>query len=85
MSLDKSTGYQSLQSLTFEPQHWTAGVLVKLKELQFKVKLFKLVSTNGDIEWLITNDLSVDMNTFVIEVKMRTAGRENSFIENLNN
>ena len=32
MSLDKSTGYQSLQILTFELQHWTAGVLVKLKE-----------------------------------------------------
>jgi hypothetical protein len=69
VSLDKSTGYQSLQSLTFEPQHWTAGVVVKLKELPFKVKLFKLVSTNGDIEWVITNDLSVGMNAFVVELK----------------
>jgi hypothetical protein len=33
------------------------------------VKLFKLVSTNGDIEWVITNDLSVGMNAFVIELK----------------
>jgi hypothetical protein len=32
VSLDKSTGYQGLQRLTFEPQHWAAGVLVKLKE-----------------------------------------------------
>jgi hypothetical protein len=46
-----------------------AGVLVKLKELPFKVKIFKLVSTNGDIEWVITNDLSVGMNAFVIELK----------------
>jgi hypothetical protein len=59
-------GYQSLQSLTFEPQHWTAGVLVKLKELPFKVKIFKLFFTNEDIEWVITNDLSVSKNAFVV-------------------
>jgi hypothetical protein len=33
------------------------------------VKLFKLVSTNGDIECGITNDLSVSMNAFAIELK----------------
>ena len=33
------------------------------------MKLFKLVSTNGEIEWVITNDLSVGMNAFVVELK----------------
>jgi hypothetical protein len=45
------------------------GVLVKLKELPFKVKIFKLVSTNWDIKWFIINDLSVGMNAFVVELK----------------
>jgi hypothetical protein len=39
---------------------WTAerlqnGVRVKLKEVPFKVQLFKVVATNGDIDWVITN------------------------------
>jgi hypothetical protein len=29
--------------------------VVKLKEVPFKVLLFKLVATNGDIDWVITN------------------------------
>ena len=33
------------------------GVIVKLKKVPFKVKLFKLVAKNGDIDWLITNEL----------------------------
>ena len=28
---------------------------MKLKEVPFKVRLFKLVATNGDIDWVITN------------------------------
>jgi hypothetical protein len=31
------------------------GQLVKLKELPFLVRLFKLVAPNGDIDWIITN------------------------------
>ncbi|MGZ4970859.1 MAG: IS701 family transposase, partial [Methylobacter sp.] len=31
--------------------------VVKLKKVPFKVKLFKLVAPNGDIDWLITNEL----------------------------
>jgi len=30
-------------------------VVVKLKEVPFKVRLFKLVAPNGDIDWVITN------------------------------
>ena len=31
------------------------GQLIKLQEMPFLVRLFKLVATNGDIEWVITN------------------------------
>ncbi len=30
-------------------------MLVKLKELPFKVRLFVVVSSTGDIDWVITN------------------------------
>lgn len=29
--------------------------MVKLKELPFLVRLFRIVATNGDTEWVITN------------------------------
>ena len=31
------------------------GQIIKLKELSFKERFFKVVATNGDIEWMITN------------------------------
>ena len=31
---------------------------VKLKEVPFYVRLFKLVAPDGDIDWVITNDLA---------------------------
>ena len=34
---------------------------VRLKEVPFGVKLFKLVATNGDIEWVITNHLATNL------------------------
>ncbi len=51
---------------------WTAhrlkqGVIVKLKKVPFKVKLFKLVAKNGDIDWIITNDLDEILTTQVVE------------------
>jgi hypothetical protein len=44
-------------------------LLVKLKEVPFMVKLFKIVAPNGDIEWVITNDLGHTVNLFVAELK----------------
>ncbi len=35
------------------------GMRVKLKELPFHVRLFKLVATNGDHEWVITNRVTI--------------------------
>lgn len=53
--LSKETGYQSLDSLEPPAQGWSKGVEVRLKEVPFGVKLFKLVATNGSVEWVITN------------------------------
>ena len=50
VSLAKASGYQGLDTLEPPPQGWSHGVEVRLKEVPFGVKLFKLVATNGDIE-----------------------------------
>jgi SRSO17 transposase len=55
VSLSKETGYVHLDTLTWDKNCLTYGSLVKLKEMPFLVRLFKLVATNGDIEWVITN------------------------------
>ena len=56
---DKDKGIKSeylhLQEIEWTPQSLEEGFLVKLKELPFTVRLFKIVAPNGDVEWLITN------------------------------
>ena len=65
VSLAKESGYQGLDTLEPPPQGWSQGwsqgVEVRLKEVPFGVKLFKLVATNGDIEWVITNHLAAHL------------------------
>lgn len=55
VSLSPQTGYVHLDQLEWSEEQLSSGQLVKLKELPFEVRLFKLVATNGDIEWVITN------------------------------
>jgi len=55
VSLSKEQGYIHLQEVEWTPERLPHGVLVKLKELPFLVRLFKIVAPNGDIDWLITN------------------------------
>jgi hypothetical protein len=58
VSVRKEQGYIHLQDIEWTPQQLHEGVLVKLKELPFLVRLFKIVAPNGDngdIDWLITN------------------------------
>ena len=57
MSLSKEEGYVQLDAVEWTPTRLTSGVLVKLKEVPFQVRLFKLVAPDGDIDWVITNDL----------------------------
>ena len=55
VSLSKEDGYIHLDQIEWTPERLRNGVLVKLKEVPFKVRLFKLVATDGDIDWVITN------------------------------
>jgi hypothetical protein len=41
--------------------------LVKLKEVPFKVRLFKLVAPNGDIDWVITNNPDETVTAQVVQ------------------
>lgn len=68
VSLHRDTGYQHLDTLVFSEQTLITGLIVKLKEVPFKIKLFKLVAPNGDIDWVITNDLDASVNLFVAEL-----------------
>ena len=55
VSLSKADGYVHLQELEWTAHRLEHGVSVKLKAVPFRVQLFKVVATNGDIEWVITN------------------------------
>jgi len=55
VSLSKEQGYIHLQEVDWTAERLQHGVLVKLKELPFLVRLFKIVAPNGDIDWLMTN------------------------------
>ena len=65
VSLTKEGGYIDLKELSWNDAQFEQGQIVKLKEVPFKMKLFKLVASNGDIEWVITNNLSCDSADFI--------------------
>jgi len=60
VSLTKEIGYQDLAEIEWTPEQLISGQLVRIKEVPFWLKLFKLVDTNGNIEWVITNKLAED-------------------------
>ena len=55
VSLSPQSGYVHLDQLAWQAGELQNGQLVKLKELPFKVRLFKVVAPDGDVEWVITN------------------------------
>ena len=55
ISLSQEQGYIHLQQIPWTDVQLQSGIPVKLKEVPFKVQLFKVVATNGDIDWVITN------------------------------
>lgn len=86
VSLSKETGYQDLEEIRWTPETKISGQVVKIKELPFLVKLFKLVTTEGDIEWVITNNLLEDFTRLrSIEVMQVCRLRRKNFIESLSN
>jgi len=60
VSLSKEMGYQDLEEIQWTPDSLRSGQLVRIKEVPFWLKLFKLVDTEGNIEWVITNNLAED-------------------------
>jgi hypothetical protein len=55
VSLSKEQGYVHLQDIDWTPERVQRGVSIKLKEVPFRVQLFKVVAPDGDIDWVITN------------------------------
>jgi hypothetical protein len=55
VSLSKETGYVHLEDLPWDADAYRHGLLVKLKELPFKVRLFVVATPTGGIDWVITN------------------------------
>ena len=60
VSITKETGYQDLAELQWSSEELISGKLVRIKEVPFWLRLFKLVDTEGNIEWVITNNLAED-------------------------
>jgi len=55
VSLSKEEGYIHLDQIDWTSERLQNGVMIKLKEVPFKVRLFKLVATDGDVDWVVTN------------------------------
>jgi Transposase DDE domain len=60
VSIDKETGYQDLSEIAYSQEELISGKLVRLKEVPFWLKLFKLVDKEGNIDRVITNKSAED-------------------------
>ena len=67
VSLSKEASYVHLDAIEWTPERLRAGVVVKLKKVPFKVKLFKLVAPNGDIDWFITHELDDNLTALAAQ------------------
>ena len=67
VSLTPGDGYFHLQDLEWTPEQLRQGRTVKLKEVPFNVQLFKVVASNGDIDWVITNRSPGSIDTQVVQ------------------
>ncbi len=67
VSQSKETGYVHLDEIEWTRERLEQGLIVKLKEVPFKVRLFKVVASNGDIDWVITNDLDETVTSQVAQ------------------
>lgn len=55
VSVVKEDGYIHLDQIVWDTDSLANGILVHIKAVPFLLRLFKMVATNGDIEWVITN------------------------------
>jgi hypothetical protein len=54
-SLSKEGGWIHLDEIEWTIERLRNSFMIKLKEVPFKVQLFKVVATDGNIDWVITN------------------------------
>jgi hypothetical protein len=55
VTLSKESGYVHLQDIVWTAEQLVSGIVIKVKDYPYLVRLFKIVATNGDVEWAITN------------------------------
>lgn len=67
VSVRPKGGYMAMEDLDWSALDLQHGIVVKLKKIPFLVRLFKIVATNGDIDWVITNDLSSTIKAQVVQ------------------
>ncbi len=85
VSLSKEGGYVHLEEVKWTKERADNGLLVKLKKLPFKVKLFKLVAPNGNIDWIITNCPDRTLKTKVVEAKNKVRWKIEQFHREVKN
>jgi hypothetical protein len=64
--------YQSLSDYDWSDNDPIHGVKIKLKELPFLVWIFKIVTTKGDIDWVITNDPDHNHDNRLVSLRNKT-------------
>jgi hypothetical protein len=85
VSLTKEGGYIHLEEIMWTDDTLKKGLLVKLKELPFKVRLFKLVAPNGNIDWVITNCPERTTTTEVVQTKNKVRWKIEQFHREVKN
>jgi len=78
VSINREQGYIHLDLIKWSEKQLQTGIMVKLKEVPFLVKLFRIVSPDGHIDWVITNgrrSASPDHNLWADDVKESSAVR----------
>ncbi|MEP7286712.1 MAG: transposase [Chloroflexota bacterium] len=69
VSLTPESVYVHLQDLVWTAEQLEHGLSITLKELPFRGQLFKVVATNGDFDWIITNHPEGTMTTHAIQTE----------------
>ena len=67
ISLDEGKTWQHLDEIEWTDEMNQDGIMVRLSKIPFAVKLFKLVTTNGDIDWVVSNNLDSIITTQVAQ------------------
>jgi hypothetical protein len=66
VSLTKEDGSIHLQDIDWTAERLENGVSVKLKEVPFRVTLFKVVTKDGDVDWVVTNESATNLTTAIV-------------------